>query len=108
MNFLSFEGMVGVGIESVELSGVDIKIPSLRQGAKGSLTLGIRPEHVNFSDTSKYRGCVLATDYRGTTQIITLATANGEIKARIPSNVSVAVGETIGLEFDGRTTNTVI
>jgi multiple sugar transport system ATP-binding protein len=103
MNFLSFEGMVGVGTDLVELNGVTIKIPTLRQGAKGALTLGIRPEHVHFSDHSKYRGSVIATEYLGTTQIVTLKTENGEVKARIPSDESVKVGDSIGLEFDERT-----
>ncbi|MFK5980925.1 MAG: ABC transporter ATP-binding protein [Rhizobiaceae bacterium] len=103
MNFLDFNGMVGVGSDSVELSGVKIKVPVMRQGAKGSLTVGVRPEHVHFSDKSKYRGSVIASEYLGTTQIVTLATANGEVKARINSNISVNVGEAIGLEFDERT-----
>lgn len=103
MNFLEFDGIVGVGTNSVELSGVKIKVPDMRQGAKGSLTVGVRPEHIHFSDTSSYRGSVIASEYLGTTQIVTLASANGEIKARIASDLSVKVGETIGLEFDERT-----
>jgi len=103
MNFMDFDGMVGSGTASVKLNGVAVKIPVMREGAKGTLTLGVRPEHVHFSDRSRYRGQVIATEYLGTTQIITLATANGEIKARIPSNVSVKIDEAVGLEFDART-----
>jgi multiple sugar transport system ATP-binding protein len=103
MNFLEFEGMVGGGSKSVQLDGNTIGIPEMRQGTKGSLTLGVRPEHIKFSDKSEYRGRVIATEYLGTTQIVTITTANGEIKARIPSNVKVSTGETIGLTFDERT-----
>jgi len=103
MNFMDFDGMVGSGTASVKLNGVAVKIPVMREGAKGTLTLGVRPEHVHFSDRSRYRGQAIATEYLGTTQIITLATANGEIKARIPSNVSVKIDEAVGLEFDART-----
>jgi multiple sugar transport system ATP-binding protein len=103
MNFLDFEGMVGRGTGNIKLNGVGVKIPVLREGATGSLTLGVRPEHIHFSDKSKYRGQVIATEYLGTTQIVTLSTANGEIKARTPSNVSVKIDEIIGLEFDSRT-----
>ncbi len=103
MNFLDFDGMVGSGTASVRLDGVAVKIPVMREGATGALTLGVRPEHVHFSDRSRYRGRVIATEYLGTTQIITLATANGDIKARIPSSAPVKVDETVGLEFDART-----
>lgn len=103
MNFLDFEGSVNVGTDRVELNGVKMKVPALQQAAKGSLTFGVRPEHVIFSDKSKYHGSVIASEYLGTTQIVTLETENGEIKARIPSSALVTPGETIGLEFDERT-----
>lgn len=103
MNFLDFEGMVGVGSKTADLNGVKVKIPEMREGKSGSLTMGIRPEYVRFSDKSKYRGSVVASEYLGTTQIITLATANGELKARVPASETVKTGETIGLEFDERT-----
>ncbi|MEM9471382.1 MAG: ABC transporter ATP-binding protein, partial [Pseudomonadota bacterium] len=103
MNFLDFEGMIGAGASSVDLNGHKVTVPQTRQGAKGRLTLGVRPEHVHFSDNSGYRGQVIATEYLGTTQIVTLKTPNGDVKARVPSNVPVSVGEHIGLEFDART-----
>lgn len=103
MNFLEFEGMIGVGADRIQLDGVKVVVPRCVQGAKGSLALGVRPEHIHFSDRSEYRGHVTATEYLGTTQIVTLETANGEIKARISSAENVNVGETIGLEFDART-----
>ena len=103
MNFLEFDGMVGIGSDHVTLDGQRFAIPVSRQGAEGRLTLGVRPEHVRFSDASAYRGSVIATEYLGTTQIVTLKTANGAIKARISSSASVKAGETVGLEFDSRT-----
>lgn len=103
MNFLEFEGMVGIGSDHVTLDGHRLAIPVSRQGAEGRLTLGVRPEHVRFSDASPYRGQVIATEYLGTTQIVTLRTANGDIKARISSAATVKAGETVGLDFDSRT-----
>ncbi len=47
-------------------------------------------------------GTVRAVEYLGTTQIVTLETANGMVKARVDADVAVAVGET-GLAFDERT-----
>lgn len=103
MNFLEFEGMIGIGGNHVDMSGTSVQIPISRQGAKGKLTLGVRPEHIHFSDRSSFRGRVIATEYLGTTQIVTVSTANGAVKARISSSQAVSPGEIIGLEFDART-----
>ena len=103
MNFLEFDGMIGIGGDHVDLSGTTVRVPVSRQGAKGKLTLGVRPEHVHFSDRSDFRGRVIATEYLGTTQIVTMATANGVVKARISSSQAITPGELIGLEFDART-----
>ncbi|WP_426237848.1 ABC transporter ATP-binding protein [Pararhizobium sp. DWP1-1-3] len=103
MNFFDFDGMIGIGSDAIELSGHRVAVPVSRQGASGKLTMGVRPEHIRFSDASTYRGRVLATEYLGTTQIVTIATPNGEIKARTSAKQSVNTGETIGLEFDTQT-----
>ena len=103
MNFMDFEGMVGTGAEKIDLGGHVISVPRMMQGAEGKLSLGVRPEHIHFSEKSKYRGEVVATEYLGTTQIVTLNTPNGEIKARIPATVRANPGDRIGLEFDART-----
>ena len=60
---------------------------------------GVRPEHVRFRDDGDYRGEVLAAEYLGTTQIVTLATPLGEVKARTPSGQVARVGETVGARF---------
>ena len=44
-----------------------------------------------------------ATEYLGTTQIITLDTPNGVLKARVASSDRIDVGDTTGLTFDPRT-----
>lgn len=103
MNFLEFEGALGTNQHSIELHGSDFQIPSSLEGAKGKLALGVRPEHVRFSDSSRYKGEVLATEYLGTTQIVTIATPNGTIKSRMSAALPIQVGETPGLEFDART-----
>lgn len=103
MNFLDFNGMIGNGSTSVRLNDIEIAVPSSIGGATGALSLGVRPEHVKFDDASSYRGRVLATEYLGTTQIITLDTPNGVIKARLDSSQPVNIGELTGLTFDART-----
>jgi multiple sugar transport system ATP-binding protein len=103
MNFLRFEGAVAEGACRIVLGGAQIEVPALLEGGNGSLALGVRPEHVHLDDAAPYRGEVIAAEYLGTTQIVTLTTQNGEIKARLSSAQGVRTGETVGLEFDART-----
>lgn len=102
MNLLPFTGMVGNGAVSVRLQDTDVAIPEVITGTEGDLTLGVRPEHVRLDDAAGYRGRVVATEYLGTTQIVTLDTGLGPVKARLASSVSVRVGEATGLAFDAR------
>jgi len=103
MNFLQFNGMVGHGTTTITLGDSAIAVPPLRDGAHGALALGVRPEHVHLDDAAPYRGRVIAAEYLGTTQIVTLETAHGPVKARIPSARVVRAGDTTGLRFDART-----
>ncbi len=103
MSFLPFSGTVAAGAGSVELEGVELPVPQLREGARGDLVFGVRPEHVRLSDSARYRARVLATEYLGTTQIVTLESPNGVLKARIASDQPVTVEQTVGLEFNART-----
>ena len=65
--------------------------------AEGKFALGVRPENVSFADSSQLRGQVIGAEYLGTTQIVTVTTANGRLKARLPSGKTVQVGEQVGL-----------
>lgn len=100
MNFLNFNGKIAKGEELVTLADQTMSVPTLREGAAGDLVFGVRPEHIHLSDDGAYRGKVLATEYLGTTQIITLDTPNGEVKARIASDQPASVGETVGMDFN--------
>jgi multiple sugar transport system ATP-binding protein len=99
MNFLNFSGRYAPGTTSVALDGTTVGMPALREVAEGELALGVRPEHIRLGAEGGYRAEVLATEYLGTTQIVTLATANGEVKARIGSEHPARMGETVGLRF---------
>ncbi len=99
MNFLEFEGRLEAGCRAVHLQGQPVAMRPLTEAAEGALALGIRPEHVHIDDQSRFRGEVKSTEYLGTTQIVTLATPNGALKARMPSGISAAVGQTVGLGF---------
>ncbi|WP_425406369.1 ABC transporter ATP-binding protein [Hwanghaeella sp.] len=100
MSMLHFEGAVEPGQNSVPMNGSRIPVPTLREGrANGELVLGVRPEHVTLSDASDFRGEIFGMEYLGTTQVLTIQTHHGTIKARVPSDNHVAVGETVGLEL---------
>ena len=103
MNFLRFNGNVEDGGTAVILDGQNLSVPRQLQGAQGDLVFGVRPERVMLSDSGSYRGEVLAVEYLGTTQIVTVNTANGVVKARISSSYSVSRGDLVGLEFDSQT-----
>lgn len=103
MNFLDFNGSYAANAESVELGGETMPVPQLREAASGELVFGVRPEHIRLSDEGGYRGEVVATEYLGTTQIVTLQTPNGDLKARVGSEQVAKVGETVGLSFLGET-----
>lgn len=100
MNFLHFKGTVNEGMSNITLSGQSFDIPVQLQSASGDLVFGVRPENVSLSDNSGFRGSVVATEYLGTTQIITIDTPNGVVKARVAARQSVDVGETVGLDFN--------
>ena len=103
MNFLKFHGNLETGDTSVALNHQTMPVPALREPFDGDMIFGVRPEHIRLSDASGYRGEIIATEYLGTTQIVTLKTHNGEIKARIAADQPARVGETVGLEFNGAT-----
>ena len=103
MSFLYFEGAVLANTNTVVLSGETIAVPVQRESAQGKLVFGVRPEHVTLSDQSKFKGESLATEYLGTSQILTIKTLNGELKARISSAQRVDIGDRVGLSFNEKT-----
>lgn len=103
MNFLPFTGSVAAGAGEVSFGGATLEVPKMREGAEGSLVFGVRPEHVRLTDAAGYRAEVIATEYLGTTQIVTLNSPNGPLKARIGSEQPARVGEKVGLDFVSQT-----
>ena len=103
MNFLHFKGSVNTGDSTVTLAGQTFEIPLQLQGCEGDIAFGVRPEHISFDSNSQYRGDIIATEYLGTTQIVTLQTENGTLKSRISSAEPASEGERVGLVFNPRT-----
>ena len=102
MNFLTFRSGLQKGAREIVVQGASVAVPELREDvASGEMALGVRPEHIRFDDASKLRGSVYGAEYLGTTQIVAVETADGIIKARVPAEVSVRMGETVGLALNG-------
>ena len=101
MNFMRFGASLKKGNRSVSLGGIDVKVPEIREDmSEGELALGARPEHIRFSDAAQLRGGVLASEYMGTNQIVSVETLFGVVNARVPADRSFKIGETVGLELN--------
>ncbi len=101
MNFMRFTSGLKAGARSISLNGVDVSIPEVHQDmAEAELALGVRPEHIRFSDASPLRGAVYGSEYLGTNQVVAIETSSGVIKARVPANRDFRIGETVGLELN--------
>ncbi len=100
MNFLKFEGGLKPGDQTISFHDTRIAIPEIHEArAAGPLVLGVRPEHIRFSDTAPVKGRVFGAEYLGTTQIVTVDTPYGRVAARLPSSLHVGIGEAVGLNF---------
>jgi multiple sugar transport system ATP-binding protein len=99
MNFLAFHARVAKGSSAVRLGDREIVTPRVLEDiGPRDLVLGVRPEQVRFSEQG-LRGVVFGAEYLGTTQIVTLTTPHGLVRARAPADVRVRVGESVGLNF---------
>ncbi len=102
MNLIRVTGPLAKGAKAVDLDGARVTIPETREPvAGGEFILGARPEHIRFDDRSKLRGEVFGAEYLGTTQVVTVSTGRGRLKARLPANYKVRSGEQVGLAFAG-------
>jgi multiple sugar transport system ATP-binding protein len=100
MSFLNVRTALRQGDRVIWIDGARVEMPELFEGrAEGKFALGVRPENVSFADSSPLRGQVIGAEYLGTTQIVTLITAGGQLKARLPSDKAVRVGESVGLKL---------
>jgi multiple sugar transport system ATP-binding protein len=100
MSFLDVHASLQRGDRRISIDGIAVEMPEIFEDrAESKLALGVRPENVSFEDSSPLRGRVIGAEYLGTTQIVTVVTANGQVKARLPSGQVVRIGETVGLAF---------
>jgi len=100
MNFLHFTGGFASGSHRLRVGEADIEVPALRQDqAPTALALGVRPEHIVLDDAAPLRGRVFGAEYLGTTQIVIIDTAHGQVRARIAAATPARTGEIVGLRL---------
>ena len=100
MNFLQFNAGLERGSGEARLGEAMVQMPVVHEDiAPRDLALGVRPEHISFDDRSALRGSVYGSEYLGTTQIVTVNTDFGQIKARTKSTGDMKPGANVGLRF---------
>jgi multiple sugar transport system ATP-binding protein len=100
MNFLSFGGELASGVSEITIGLGRQRVPELRTSMPAAdYVLGVRPEHVRISEDGPVRGEVFGSEYLGTTQVVTINTAEGQVRARLPSDVPIKAGDRLGLSF---------
>jgi multiple sugar transport system ATP-binding protein len=104
MNFIPFEAALPRGTNHVRLGHAVFEVPMLKQDvAHTKLLIGVRPEHVRLVSESELRAQVLGTEYLGTSQVVTLITADGAtLRAKVSADAQVARGDHVGLQFDAK------
>jgi multiple sugar transport system ATP-binding protein len=100
MNFLAFHGGLGLGAKTIRLGDAVVAVPQIREALdERDLLLGVRPEDVRLRDGGAVAGEVFGAEYLGTTQVVTLSTPHGTVRARLSADVAVRRGEHVGLDF---------
>src|SRR5882757_162146 len=64
-----------------------------------SLRVGVRPEHVKLLDAGGLEGTVYGAENHGVETIVTIQIAERFVRATVPSNVSVALNQSIRFAF---------
>ncbi|WP_309678476.1 ABC transporter ATP-binding protein [Polaromonas sp.] len=102
MNFIPFEAALASGATSATIGAAPVGLPALCEAVPARpLLYGVRPEHGSLTGDSAFRAEVLGTEYLGTCQIVTLATAPGStLRAKIDVKTPVRRGDHVGLAFD--------
>ena len=100
MNFLHFHAGIPRGSGEARLGDIVVEMPVLHEDlAPRDLALGVRPEHIAFDDNAPLRGSVYGSEYLGTTQIVTVNTPFGQVKARTKSTGELKPGAHVGLRL---------
>ena len=96
MAFLKASGQVGPNNEKITVAGSEINIPAIKEELNiNELMIGVRPEHVQVISEGGVKAKVYESEYLGTTQMVTLNTAVGQIRMRSTAKVKFKSGDNI-------------
>ena len=99
MNFIPVAEGARRGATSVRVATIPVEVPELRDQC-GKALLGIRPEHIRFSDDSPLRGRILHSEYFGSHWIVHVDTSAGVLKVHGGKHVCPARDSNVGLAFN--------
>ena len=101
MNFLPFRGSLQAGARAIRLGEREVAIPTAREAVAETRSRARGPARAcAFHRSAAWCGArSTAAEYLGTTQIVTVTTRYGALKARSPASISFRTGENVGLDF---------
>lgn len=101
MNFIAAQGGLAAGSRELLLGNYKVAIPALRESvAKGVITLGIRPEHIDIrssNDPDGIVGTVYEVEYMGSRQLVIVDTVVGRFTVRTDDDIDIKSGDQLSL-----------
>jgi len=100
MSLLRFRSVLQAGAARLGMNGARVDVPVVLEDlGEIEVAVGVRPEHVRLADDGPLRGRVVSAEYLGTTQVVTVTTEHGLVKARLAADVRAATGTNVALTF---------
>ncbi|BDU37946.1 ABC transporter ATP-binding protein [Vibrio nigripulchritudo] len=105
MNLIEFDDDTRMAQSTVRVHDVPIKISPLKESVSTTkLVLGIRPEHINLVEYSLINGIVESVEYLGSTQVVTVNSVIGVLKARVDTQQRPKRGDIVYLDLEEQKT----
>ena len=99
MNFLHFEAGIQRATEPSSFATSASPYPRSTSSVPRTAGIGRASRAHPIFGRRTIRGRIFGAEYLGTTQIVTVDTEQGRVKARLASSAAVQIGETVGLAF---------
>jgi multiple sugar transport system ATP-binding protein len=102
MNFIPFQSRLELGVDTIDLAGISVPVPALREPTDATeFLLGVRPENIRLDSSSTLRAQIMGSEYMGSSQMVTLQLASGVmVKAKAHAGFAAQRAQPVGLTFD--------
>jgi multiple sugar transport system ATP-binding protein len=98
MNLITGKAIAAADGGGFGIQGADLPVASpAHQGSQA--LLGLRPEHIVFSDAAPWRGEVSVVEPTGADTYVVVKTAAGDVTVRTAPQVRVNPGDRVGLDI---------